>query len=183
MNICSYSYCVLATCSEEEEEEERKSKVGRRERGEEGKRGKEEEREGRSKVGRRERGEEGKRGKEEEREGRRERGREGGREGGKEEEREGRRKRGREGGREGGKEEEREGKRERGKRGRGRREFRSWSLREKEEQCLPLVVQVPCLIPYMVCFVLQTREVGVQGDHYPELAGGGSDERGQGGCD
>ena len=58
MNICSYSYCVLATCSEEEEEEE-----------------------GRSKVGRREGGEEGKRGKEEEREGRRERGREGGKEG------------------------------------------------------------------------------------------------------
>ena len=61
MNICSYSYCVLATCSEEEEEEEGKSKVGRRERGEEG----------RSKVGRRERGEEGKskEGEREEREG------------------------------------------------------------------------------------------------------------------
>ena len=88
----------------------------------------------------------------------------------------GRRERGEEGKSKEGEREEREGKE-------GRREFRSWSLREKKEQCLPLVVQVPCLIPYMVCLVLQTREVGVQGDHYPELAGGGSDERGQGGCD
>ena len=52
MNICSYSYCVLATCSEEEEEEEGKSKVGRRERGEEGrsKEGEREEREGKEGV-------------------------------------------------------------------------------------------------------------------------------------